>query len=276
MRRILWVVPIAGVLGVAWSQGLAQEINEKQRDSAPQQQTKDVGDRNQAADNAPAREAHARAYLGVVVEPLHSSLVNHLASLVGGEYGLQVEDVAEGSPAAKAGLKEKDVVYRYDDQKVFTPEQFLRLVRGDKPGHEVTLSIVRDGKTQTIHAVLGEQQVVTNVQPGRAFSRRTAERFGQSRTAEEREARWASFDAMTLTRLDNNRFRTEIKYRDQQGKLETRTFEGTRDDIHKKIEAQRDLPADERDHLLRAIDVTAGHLDFGEPGTRPDQPQESK
>jgi membrane-associated protease RseP (regulator of RpoE activity) len=250
MNNLRWVLPVL-VLSAAWCP------------VAPAQNQKSEKPTNSAAkqeEQAPIGQING--YLGLGVEPLHSSLVNHLSSLIGGEYGLLVEEVVEGSPAALAGVKPNDVLYRYDDQKLFAAEQLVRLVHGDKPGQEVALGIIRGGKAQTVKVTLGEQQVLTAARPYRAFRKPLAERLSRPLTVEEREAPWALFDSMTLTRVDENHFKAQIKYRDDHGKVETRNFEGTRDEIRRAIEGQKDLPANERDHLLRAMDVPAGILEF--------------
>jgi len=223
---------------------------------------------NQTADQQPANSAtkhdeqalvgRVHGHMGVGVEPLHSSLVNHLSSLIGGEYGLLVDEVVEGSPAAMAGVKPNDVILRYDDQKLFSPEQLAKLVYGDKPGHVAALGIIRGGQPQTIKVTLGEEQVLTAARPRRAFRAPLLDRPARPLTVEEQEAGWTMFDSMTLTQDSENHFKAQIKYRDNQGKVDTRNFAGTRHEIRKAIEAQKDLPATERDHLLRAIDMPKG------------------
>jgi membrane-associated protease RseP (regulator of RpoE activity) len=197
--------------------------------------------------------SRTQAYLGVGVEPLHSSLVNRIASLVGGEFGVLVDEVAADSPAAVAGLKPDDVIYRYDDQKVYNAEQLVRLVRGDKPGRVVTLGIIRDGEKQDIKATLGERAVIASAQPRRAFKPLLSRRTEKSEEAQK--AQWVAFDALTLTRVDESHFKAEVKYRDEKGKIVTRTFQGTRDEIAKAIADQKDMPEVERNHLLRALDM---------------------
>jgi hypothetical protein len=76
-------------------------------------------------------------------------------------------------------------------------------------------------------------------------------------TGANEEEMWKSFDSLTLSRTDKDKFKAEIKYRDEQGKLETRDFKGTREQIRDDINAQRDLPANERQQLLRAISLSS-------------------
>jgi serine protease Do len=71
--------------------------------------------------------------------------------------GVVVLQVEADSPAAKAGLKEKDVIVRYDDQVVEGTIQFRRLVRETPPGHSAALTIYRDGQSQNLTVEMGDR-----------------------------------------------------------------------------------------------------------------------
>lgn len=71
--------------------------------------------------------------------------------------GVVVMDVEPGSPAAKAGLKDNDVISQYDGQTVEGTVQFRRLVRETPAGRTVTLEISRNGATQDISVDLGDR-----------------------------------------------------------------------------------------------------------------------
>ena len=75
--------------------------------------------------------------------------------------GVVVDDVEPDSPAAKAGIKEKDVITQYDGQPVECTVQFRRLIRETPPGRSVTLEISRGGLTQNISVVLGDRSDVS-------------------------------------------------------------------------------------------------------------------
>jgi len=75
--------------------------------------------------------------------------------------GVVVDDVEPDSPAAKAGIKEKDVITQYDGQPVEGTVQFRRLIRETPPGRSVTLEISRGGSTQNISVVLGDRSDVS-------------------------------------------------------------------------------------------------------------------
>jgi serine protease Do len=71
--------------------------------------------------------------------------------------GVEVVSVDEDSPAAKAGLKENDVITTFDGQVVEGRVQFRRLVRETPPGRTVSLGISRDGSARTLNVVMGDR-----------------------------------------------------------------------------------------------------------------------
>jgi serine protease Do len=71
--------------------------------------------------------------------------------------GVVVMDVEPDGPAAKAGLKENDVITQYDQQLVEGTVQFRRLVRETPTGRTVALVISRNGATQNVSVELGER-----------------------------------------------------------------------------------------------------------------------
>jgi serine protease Do len=71
--------------------------------------------------------------------------------------GVEVIDVEPDGPAAKAGLKEHDVITRYDGQVVEGTVQFRRLVRETPSGRNISLAISRNGSRQDISVELGDR-----------------------------------------------------------------------------------------------------------------------
>ena len=71
--------------------------------------------------------------------------------------GVVVMDVEPESPAAKAGLKEKDVITQYGGQMVEGTVQFRRLVRETPAGRTMALVVSREGANQNILVELGDR-----------------------------------------------------------------------------------------------------------------------
>jgi serine protease Do len=74
----------------------------------------------------------------------------------GGARGASVRSVAEGSAAEKAGIKEGDVIVRFDGESVRSARQLARLVAETPPGREVAIEVTRGGATQKLTATLAE------------------------------------------------------------------------------------------------------------------------
>jgi S1-C subfamily serine protease len=70
--------------------------------------------------------------------------------------GAKVRSVEEGSPAAKAGIKEGDVVVRFDGEAVRSATQLARLVGETPAGRSVAIEVSRGGATQKLEATLAE------------------------------------------------------------------------------------------------------------------------
>ena len=63
---------------------------------------------------------------------------------------MEVKSVDHDSPAAKAGLKESDVVLEYNGQRIEGTEQFIRLVHETPIDRQVKLLVSRNGAPQTL------------------------------------------------------------------------------------------------------------------------------
>ncbi len=75
------------------------------------------------------------------------------------ERGVFIDHVAPDSPAAKAGLKEKDVVTELNGQRVESALQFRRMIHEIPAGRNVQLTVWRDGRAQTVDATLGKAEI---------------------------------------------------------------------------------------------------------------------
>jgi serine protease Do len=76
-----------------------------------------------------------QAFLGVVTEET--------------EKGAKINQVSEESPAAKAGLKEGDIITKVNDIKIDGPASLYDAIGKSKPEDKVTISYIRNGKTNT-------------------------------------------------------------------------------------------------------------------------------
>src|SRR6266849_5326540 len=74
------------------------------------------------------------------------------------ERGVVLGKIVPDSPAAKAGLKENDVVTEINGQRVEGAAQFRRMIHEIPAGRSIQLTVWRDGRMQTISATLGKSQ----------------------------------------------------------------------------------------------------------------------
>jgi serine protease Do len=74
------------------------------------------------------------------------------------ERGVVVADVTKDSPAAKAGLKEKDVITEVNGQRVEGAAQFRRMIHEIPAGRTAQLTVWRDGRAQSLSATLGKAE----------------------------------------------------------------------------------------------------------------------
>jgi serine protease Do len=95
-----------------------------------------------------------RGRLGVSLADVQSGDLERLK--LKEESGARVSDVADDSPAAAAGLKEDDVILRFQGETVHSASQLARLVRETPPGRRVRLEISRQGDVQQVTATLAE------------------------------------------------------------------------------------------------------------------------
>jgi serine protease Do len=110
-----------------------------------------------SAHSATLRGIENRGYLGVGVEELTDDRVKALN--LKDDQGLEVKHIDENSPAAKAGLRENDVLLEVNAKGIEGIEQFQTLIGEMSPGTKVNLTIWRNGAKQTLSATLDARRV---------------------------------------------------------------------------------------------------------------------
>ncbi len=93
-----------------------------------------------------------RGYLGVVIEEITPAIAKKFE--LPSEQGALISDVQEGGPAAKAGLREGDVIIAANDAKVEDSRHLRLMIAQMLPGTKVSLTTIRDGKERKVDATL--------------------------------------------------------------------------------------------------------------------------
>jgi serine protease Do len=95
-----------------------------------------------------------RGWIGVSIQEVTPDLAKEFG--VADTKGALVGDVMEDSPASKAKLERGDIILAYSGTVLRDPAQLRALVAETAPGTTVTLSVMRDKKTQEVIVTIGE------------------------------------------------------------------------------------------------------------------------
>lgn len=94
-----------------------------------------------------------RGYLGIVIQPLTAELAESFGMKQG--EGILIAQVSDDAPAAKAGLRQGDVIVAYRGEPVSDVGNFRNRVALTAPGSTQALTIVRDGERQDVEVTIG-------------------------------------------------------------------------------------------------------------------------
>jgi serine protease Do len=97
----------------------------------------------------------ARGYIGVALKDVDPDLQQSLS--LGDARGALVQDVTEGSPGDRAGLKAYDLITAVEGRAVRSNDELIRLVASMSPGSAVRLDLLRDGRPVHVVVKLAER-----------------------------------------------------------------------------------------------------------------------
>lgn len=96
-----------------------------------------------------------RGWLGVEVQDITLELAESFG--LDDTKGVLVAGVLQGGPADRAGLRPGDIVTELNDQELTSSDVLIDAVTAIVPDSEIALTILRDGKTRTLKARVGER-----------------------------------------------------------------------------------------------------------------------
>ena len=73
------------------------------------------------------------------------------------DYGVLITGIVQDSPADSAGLLVGDVIVAFDGQTVQEPDTLVTLLRGDRVGKSVSLTVLRGGDIREFAVTIGER-----------------------------------------------------------------------------------------------------------------------
>jgi len=94
-------------------------------------------------------------WLGITIQDLNEDLRNYFG--IEEREGVIVVKVFKDSPAQKSGLKEGDLILSFDNKKVKTTRDLVRMVSSTDVGKKVVLKILRNGKEEKLTVKIGKR-----------------------------------------------------------------------------------------------------------------------
>jgi len=107
------------------------------------------------ADEIIATGKATHAFMGVSTRTVDESLQKQFG--LTRSSGLLVASLAADGPAAKAGIKQGDIIIKVDGKEMTESNDLLAAIRDKKPGDEVEVTIDRSGDTKVITVTLQER-----------------------------------------------------------------------------------------------------------------------
>jgi serine protease Do len=103
-------------------------------------------------------------YIGISYAPVSSALASQIGIQTGNRTsrsatdlaGIVIGQVMPGSPAASAGLRQRDVVTAIDGKQLEDESSLAQIINKKKPGDTITMSVVRANQTTEVKVTLGE------------------------------------------------------------------------------------------------------------------------
>jgi len=91
----------------------------------------------------------------VQLQGLSKELAGYLG--LNNDQGALIVGVIAGSPAARAGLRQGDVIVKINARQIKNPDDLIEAIKETKIGQKVVLSIYRQGETKTVSLTISEK-----------------------------------------------------------------------------------------------------------------------
>jgi serine protease Do len=104
------------------------------------------------------REPEPQSWIGVELQDLSEDLREYFAV----DQGALISLIKSDSPALRAGLREKDLVVRFDDQPVTAAKQLIEMINRTSPGTRLQLTVRRDARERAFEVETRPYRSVTD------------------------------------------------------------------------------------------------------------------
>jgi len=101
-------------------------------------------------------KSKGHGWLGVTMQDVDEDMAKALD--LENDGGVLVDSVFEDSPAEDAGLEDGDVILEFAGKEIANTRDLAKAVQKTKPGEEVEIVVLRDGKQQTLTAEIGKRK----------------------------------------------------------------------------------------------------------------------
>jgi serine protease Do len=96
----------------------------------------------------------SRPYMGINFQPITPDIAARYN--LPAQWGVYIMKVTDGSPASAAGLQQGDIITKVGDVTLDETHSYVNTLFTFKPGDQITLTILRDGKGMSVQITLGE------------------------------------------------------------------------------------------------------------------------
>lgn len=190
-----------------------------------------------APQDAQLKNSNVGAYLGIRSDVLPKELVAQLNEDIVVGQGILVTGFMADSPAPKQGIQRYDILLKYDQKPLMHPKQFIRLIKRDKPGRKVNLTLSRKGKIITVPVIMGSENYPLN----------------EDQLDYQYNLQMMGYDGIRIKQIRKNNFEATIRYLAPDGVVRRRTYRGWYGQIMQEISASNDLSRVAKQSLLQAI-----------------------
>jgi len=96
----------------------------------------------------------SRPYMGINFQPINPDIATQYN--LPAQWGVYVTKVADNSPASDAGLQQGDIIVKLGNITLDESHSYVNTLFTFKPGDQITLNVLRDGRDTQLQITLGE------------------------------------------------------------------------------------------------------------------------